>query len=145
MNVGKDYGFNCVEYSETSFRSLGEKEILGNSTSPYPLRSFGNQEKVFGEDKSEKEPGLVGVNGVGSKALSWADIVSVSINDQQVHVAPELGISKVLDDVTELGITPSLDFEEPISTTSRVGWAKVVTEITKNQGPATEGARIGIS
>ncbi|KAK8648659.1 hypothetical protein V6N13_129407 [Hibiscus sabdariffa] len=99
MNVEKDYGFNCVEYSETSFRSLREKEILGNSTSPYLLRSFGNQEEVFGEDKSEKP---------------------VGINDQQVHVGRESGISKILDDVAELGTTPSLGFEEPINITCRV-------------------------
>ncbi|KAL4339722.1 hypothetical protein GQ457_08G036010 [Hibiscus cannabinus] len=145
MNVGKDYGFNCVEYSETSFRSLGEKEILGNSTSPYLLRSFGNQEEVFGEDKSKKEPSLVGVNDVGSKVLSWADIVSVGINDKQVHVGRELGTTKILDDAAELGTTPSLGFEEPINITCRVRWADVVNEITKTQGPATEEARMGMS
>ncbi|KAL4369166.1 hypothetical protein GQ457_05G034750 [Hibiscus cannabinus] len=141
----QEWGLNDIKYSETSFRSLGEKEILGNSTSPYLLRSFGNQEEVFGEDKSKKEPSLVGVNDVGSKVLSWADIVSVGINDKQVHVGRELGTTKILDDAAELGTTPSLGFEEPINITCRVRWADVVNEITKTQGPATEEARMGMS
>ncbi|KAK8686511.1 hypothetical protein V6N13_125535 [Hibiscus sabdariffa] len=50
----------------------------------------------------------------------------------------------VLHDVANMGIAHALGFVESTNNTSRVGWAKVVSEITKARGPSTDGARMGM-
>ncbi|KAK8656131.1 hypothetical protein V6N13_108690 [Hibiscus sabdariffa] len=111
MNVGKDYVLNCVEDSETSFRFLrGWKEILGNSSLLHPLRNVGNQKKYPGKIKSRRS-----------------------------QVGLEQGISNVLEDVANMGISLSLGFEDPTSKTRRVGWAEVVSKITKARCPSRMG------
>ncbi|KAK9045121.1 hypothetical protein V6N11_059010 [Hibiscus sabdariffa] len=60
------------------------------------------------------------------------------------EVGLESSISKVLHDVANMGIAHALGFVESTNNTSRVGWAKVVSEITKARGPSTDGARMGM-
>ncbi|KAK8497083.1 hypothetical protein V6N12_000243 [Hibiscus sabdariffa] len=104
MNIGKEYGFNCGDDSENSFRFIREKDLIGNSSLLHSSRR------------------IVGIKEQEAHTMGKS-VDSVQVGFDSVP-------TKAMDDVGFMGLCPVLNVEDPISNISKHGRAEAASEFT---------------